>query len=117
MKKLLTLTLAIVVLGWISFAIASKNLNSSRSNIYRVVHPAGVNVGPILPKFDAAGSKITEATVRKILDDARFNGIKKIVIVPPNTIILLTNPADEREARQMAGEPAPSAGRPPKASR
>src|SRR3989304_7394404 len=112
MKKLLTLALALAVLGWVSFATAGANLNLSKSNIYRVMSPAGVNVAAILPKLDQAGSGVNEATVRKILNEAGISGINKILILQPNTIILLTTRADEPEARKMAGGSAPSVGGP-----
>lgn len=115
MKKFLTLTLALIALGWVSFAAATSNLNSSKSNIYRVITD-GVNVAAILPKLDQAGSGVNEATVRKILNDAGVSGINKILILQPNTIILLTNPADEQEARKMAGASAPGAGGPANAT-
>ena len=108
MKKLLTLalTLALVALG--SISLAGSNLNSSRSNIYRVTYDTtAVNLtqtAAVLKELDKIGPGANEATVRKLLQKQGVNLslIKKISILGPlnklETILILTNSADVPQA-------------------
>lgn len=114
MKKLLTLAFTLVALTWVSCAAASINLNSSRSNIYRVMYQQGVTPAQataILTELGkSGGSGLNEAMVRQVLRKAGVGGINKIILMPANrasalpTIILMTstNPADEQAAREIA---------------
>lgn len=96
-----------------SMAWAATNLNSSRSNIYRLTHdPAvtAVQAAAVLQELDKLGPGANEATVRMLLQKQGVNLslIKLIRIIPPGTtdklqtILILTNPADEGPARHIA---------------
>jgi hypothetical protein len=92
------------------------NLNSSRSNIYRLTYPADLasvdQAKALLVELDKLG-RAGEARLKKWLPaNFRQHGIdadrvKKIVILPAGkevketAIILLTDPADEAEARAV----------------
>ncbi len=111
MKRIPGLALVLVTLGWIVCAAAASNLNLSKSNINRLVYPPSVSqaqAAAILATLDQAGPGMNEATVTKALQKAGIRDIRKIVILPPSrtgslsTIILLTNPADEPAAREIA---------------
>jgi hypothetical protein len=111
MKKLLTLAIALVALGSISWA--SIALNSSRSNIYRLIYSADVmsqaQATAILVEMDKI-SPPNEATVKKWLAQnlkrhgVQTDHIKEVLFVPAAntrqliTIALLTNSADEPAA-------------------
>jgi hypothetical protein len=113
MKKLLTPALAFVAL--VSISWASINLNSSRSNSYRVIYAAPTvmikaQAEAVLEQLDKIG-RADEATVKKWLQkNLKLHGvhtenIKEVLFVPAAktknnliTIVLLTNAADEREA-------------------
>lgn len=99
--------LAAVVAG------ASINLNSSRSNIYRLTYPADLvksaQAHQLLAALDKLGPA-SEARLKQWLP-ANFkrygiaaDRVKKMVILPPDrerkeiAIILLTNPSDEAQA-------------------
>ena len=120
MKKMLTLTLALVVLGWVSFATATIHLNSSRSNVYRIMHTAGAlnptQVTAFVAKLNKGGSAVTEAMVKQYLQEVGVRGINTVLILPQTsegpTIILLPNAVDEQEARSMAGGSGPVTGAP-----
>jgi hypothetical protein len=125
MKKLLTLalTLALVALGSISWA--SISLNSSRSNIYRLIYPADVisqaQATAILGELDKAGKTVGASQVTEIIKrhGVRAEAVKKIVILPADktrkvtAIILLTNPADEAQARHIAADDSTGVTKPP----
>jgi hypothetical protein len=123
MKKLLTLALALVALGSISWA--SINLNSSRSNIYRLIYPADVisqaQATAILGELDKAGKTVGAGQVTEIIKKhgVRAEAVKKIVILPADktrkvtAIILLTNPADEAQARHIAAGDSTEVTKPP----
>lgn len=109
MKKLLTLALALLALA--SMAWASISLNSSRSGVYRVVYdealtPSQADV--IVKELSKFGPGVNEAAVRKLLQKTGVNLslIKKISILGPlnklETILILTNPANEAQAREIA---------------
>ncbi|MFI5165632.1 MAG: hypothetical protein ACHQQS_03350 [Thermoanaerobaculales bacterium] len=105
MKKSLALAgvfVAVASISWGSIA-----LNSSRSNIYRLVCPTNVataaKAAAILKALDKAGPGVTEAKVRTVLTQQGVNLslIKKIEIVPAAqrnekvpAILLLADPAD-----------------------
>ena len=95
----------------VSIAWAATNLNSSRSNNYRLVYPADVvtsaQAASILAELDKIGPKgdVNEATLRKILlkRGVPVGSIKKIVMrksvsIEITNIILLTDLADEAQA-------------------
>ena len=123
MKKLLTLVLAVVALGSISWA--GSNLNSSRSNNYRLIYSADVmsqtQATAILAELDKIGPA-DEAKLKKWLPAnfkshgiiADLNQLKKIIIRPADktrkqiTIIFLTDPADEAQAIAVSDEGVPN---------
>ena len=88
--------------------MAGSNLNSSRSNIYRVTYDTtAVNLtqtAAVLKELDKIGPGANEATVRKLLQKQGVNLslIKKISILGPlnklETILILTNSADVPQA-------------------
>lgn len=109
MKKLLVAALALFVLG--SASLASINLNSSRSNIYRLVCPKNVvtpaQSAAILKALDKIGPGVTEAKLREILNAQGVNLtlIKTIEIIPAAqrnekipAILLLAEPGDRAAA-------------------
>jgi hypothetical protein len=115
MKRLWTLgTVAGFLMAMASICLAATNLNSSRSNIYRLTYPADLasveQAKALLADLDKLGPA-GEAKLKKWLPgNFRRYGIeatrvRKIVILPKGkevketAIILLTDPADEAEAR------------------
>jgi len=115
MKRLLALSAVaslLVMMGSLSYATA--NLNLSKSNINRVVYPAGLvseaQAKAILVELDKAGGTIGAGQVTEIIKrhGVQTDRVKKIVILPADkpgrqiTVILLTNPADETQAREIA---------------
>lgn len=114
MRKLLTLSLALVAL--VSISWAASNLNSSRSNVYRVVYDTTcVNPGQaaaIGAELDKAGRTVREDQVTEILkrQGVRAGCIKKIVIRlgPLNAVLLLAKPEDEPAALAVSDEGVPS---------
>ena len=125
MKKLLTVALifAFVALGSISWA--SINLNSSRSNTYRLIYPSDLisqaQANAILAELNKAGKTVVASQVTEIMKKhgVRAEAVKKIVILPADktrkvtAIILLTNPADEAQARHIAGGDSTAVTKPP----
>jgi hypothetical protein len=92
---------------------ASINLNSSRSNIYRVTYSTDLATSAQVHQLLAALDKIGPAGEAKLKQWLAANfkrygiapdRVKKLVILPPDkerketAIILLTNPADEAQA-------------------
>lgn len=101
------ITSLLVVMASISWA--ALNLNSSKSNIYRMVYPTNVvtpaqaaatlrALDQIAPKRDAS-----EATLREVLrkQGVSVDRLKKIILRKDGTIIVLENPADEAQAAQF----------------
>jgi hypothetical protein len=97
----------------LSLASAATNLNSSRSNIYRLTYPTDLvsqeQVKALLEALDKLGPADQETLKKWLPANFRTHGIapdrvKKIVILPPDkerkeiAVILLTNPADEAAA-------------------
>lgn len=118
-----TLTGAIALMLALMFGAshswAAINLNSSKSNIYRVVYSADA-INPtqataVLKELDKSG-QVGEAQVRQILKKhgVRADSIKKIFWQPPGktsklpTLFLLTNPADEPAALAVSDEGVPN---------
>src|SRR3972149_6321591 len=107
MKKLLTLALALVAL--VSISWAATNLNSSRSNIYRMVYDTTAvtsrQAAAVLKKLDEIGPEANEATIRRLLQQRGVNLslIKKIAVSSDGKgnpcILILRNPAHEAAAR------------------
>ena len=96
-----------------TIAGASINLNSSRSNIYRVTYPTDLATSAQVRQLLAALDKLGPAGEAKLKQWLAANfkrygiapdKVKKLVILPPDkerkeiAIILLTNPADEAQA-------------------
>lgn len=115
MRRLLALSAVaglLVMMGSLSNATA--NLNLSKSNINRLVYPAGLvseaQANAILVELDKAGGTVGAGQVTEIIKrhGVQTDRVKKIVIVPADkpgkhgTVILLTNPADETQAREIA---------------
>lgn len=109
MKKLLTLALALVALS----LGASIALNSSRSNIYRLIYPASevsqAQATAILAELDKLGPSDEAALKHWFAQNFKRHGvqadhIKEIRFVPADktrklvTIALLTNSKDEPAA-------------------
>lgn len=105
-----SLLVAVGPMAW-----AATNLNTSRSNIYRLVYDT-IAVTPaqattILTELNKIGPGVNEATVRKLLQKQGVNLslIQKIDIVPAGqrsekipAILILKNPADGPAAREIA---------------
>jgi hypothetical protein len=96
-----------------TIAGASINLNSSRSNIYRVTYSTDLATSAQVHQLLAALDKLGPAGEAKLKQWLAANfkrygiapdRVKKLVILPPDkerkeiAIILLTNPADEAQA-------------------
>jgi hypothetical protein len=96
-----------------TIAGASINLNSSRSNIYRVTYSTDLATSTQVRQLLAALDKLGPAGEAKLKQWLAANfkrygiapdRVKKLVILPPDkerkeiAIILLTNPADEAQA-------------------
>jgi len=109
MKKLLILAFALVAVPLDSSA--SIALNSSRSNIYRLVVPANVvtpsQAAAVLKALDRIGTGVNEATLRRVLMQQGVDEklIKKIEIIPAAqrnekipAILLLADPGDKAAA-------------------
>jgi len=107
-------TLGVIALLFLaSIAWAASNLNSSRSNIYRLTYPSDLaspaQVKALLAELDKMGPA-DEAKLKQWLaaNFRRFgiadDRIKKLIVLPPSKemretgIILLTNTADEAAA-------------------
>jgi hypothetical protein len=104
-----------------SICFAATNLNSSRSNIYRLVYDPTLvtssQATAILAELDKIGPKgnVDEATLRKILlkRGVPVGSIKKIVMrksvsIEIMNIILLTDLADEAQALAVSDEGTPA---------
>ncbi|MBI4381795.1 MAG: hypothetical protein HY574_11480 [candidate division NC10 bacterium] len=105
-----------------SICFAATNLNSSRSNIYRVTYDTEVvspaQASALLADLDKLGPA-DEATLKRWLPatlkkhGVRADRVKKIVVLPASntrktiTIIFLRNPADEAQAIAVSDEGAP----------
>ena len=94
-----------------SICFAAKNLNSSKSNVNRVVSDGmtSTQVAALRTKLDTI-PRVDEAAVRKALQELSIpTNFKLIRIIPgkPNTVLLLMNPANANEARIAVGDPGP----------
>ena len=104
----------ILLVTMASLAWAAANLNSSKSNVYRVTYDTtavtAAQATAVLHALDKIGPGVNEAGVRRVLQQQGVNlsAIRKISIVPPDRtrkeplILLLTNPADEAQALAAA---------------
>ena len=120
-------TIASLVVGLIvtltSMVHAATNLNSSRSNNYRLVYSGVVTstqATAILAELDTVSPRgnVDEATLRTILRKhlgaAKYESIRKIILRPADgtrksgSIIILDNPADEPQAIAVSDEGAPA---------
>jgi len=106
-----------------SVSVAATNLNSSRSNIYRLVYSSdglsSAQASAILLDLDKAG-RLDEAKAGQLIQQllskhgVKAGTIKKVTVRPWDpkgktmSIILLTNPADEAQAIAVSdgGTPA-----------
>jgi hypothetical protein len=115
MKRLLTLSaIASLIVMMLSLSHAATNLNLSRSNSYRLVYPTDLvsdtQAKAILAALDKAGRTVGAVQVTEIIkkQGVQTDHIKKILILPADkpgnqiTVILLTNPADATQAREIA---------------
>jgi hypothetical protein len=111
----LSLGFAVIAAVFVTYvALANTNLNSSRSNVYRVTYSTDLASKPQISALLAALDKLGPTDEAKLkqwlpanfrrcgIDPAR---IKKLIIMRPGkdvketSVILLTNPADEAQAR------------------
>lgn len=118
-RPLLFGAILFALLGMTSTAWAAANLNSSKSNIYRVIYDTSavspVQASALLVGLDKLGPA-DEATLKKWLpanfrkNGIRSDAIKKIIVLPMNdarksiSIIFLRNPADEPAALAVSDE-------------
>ncbi len=115
MKRQLTLSaVASLLVMMLSLSYATANLNLSKSNINRLVYPTDLvseaQATAILGELDKAGRTVGAGQVTEIIKrhGVQTDRVKKIVILPADkpgkqtTVILLTNPADETQAREIA---------------
>ena len=117
--------LASLVMTLAAVSHAATNLNSSRSNVYRLVYPPVVTPAQataILAELDKVkpGGDVDEATVRAILQKhigavKSARNQKLIIIIRPaggtpklKSILLLENAADEPQAIAVSDEGAPA---------
>lgn len=117
MKRLVTLALALVAMG--SAAWGSINLNSSRSNIYKIAYPPSVMTSAqataVLADLDK-NPRADDAALKRILQShgVRIENIKQILRQPADkthklpTIIFLTDPKDAPAALAVTDEGTPS---------
>ena len=95
-----------LIVGMASICFAATNLNSSRSNNYKLVYSetlvTSAQAASILAELDKIRPKgdVDEATLRKVLlkHGVPLGGIKKIIMRSGGRIILLTDLADEGQA-------------------
>ena len=115
MKRLLTLSaVASLLVMMLSLSYAASNLNLSKSNINRLVYPTDLvteaQANAILAELDKAGRTVGAGQVTEIIKrhGVQTDRVKKIVILPADkpgkqiAVILLTNPAAEAQAREIA---------------
>lgn len=115
MKRLFILgAISSVLVAMLSLSWAGSNLNSSRSNIYRLTYDTAVvspaQASAILADLDKTGRTVGAGRVTEIIKrhGVQTDRVKKIVIRPADkmrkqtTILLLTNPADEPQALALS---------------
>ena len=103
-----------LLLGIVSVSWAATNFNSSRSNIYRLTYPTDLlsqsQADAILADLDQLGPADQAKLKKWLASNFRKHGVdpsrvKKIVVLEPDkdrkepAVLLLTNPADESQAR------------------
>ena len=101
--------IASLLVAMASTSWAATNLNTSRSNIYRMVYPTNVvtpaQAAATLRELDQIAPKrdVSEATLRGALrkSGVPVDRIKKIILRKDGTIIVLENPADEAQAAEF----------------
>ena len=108
MKRLfLVAAITSLLLTMASISWATANLNLSKSNINRVIHDGGMTstqAAALVAEFDKM-PPVDDAAVRKTLQKLFIpTNFKLIRIIPgkPTTVLLLTNPAHEAEAKRIA---------------
>ena len=103
---------------------AATNLNSSKSNVYRLIYPTDAvspaQAAAILADLDAATQQsqgrinLEGAVSQALTKQGLGTQIKKTIIKPASaagqltTIIILSNPADEAQAIAVADEGVPA---------
>ena len=103
--------ITVLLVAMASICFAATNLNSSRSNIYRLVYDPTVvtasQAAATLKELDKIGPGVNEATLKQILsrNGVNISLIKMIRIIPATqrpegipAILLLKQPADEGQA-------------------
>jgi hypothetical protein len=105
---------ASLFVAMVSVSSAATNFNSSRSNIYRLTYPTDLlsqsQADAILADLDQDGPADQAKLKKWLASNFRKHGVdasrvKKIVVLAPDkerkepAILLLTNPADEAQAR------------------
>jgi hypothetical protein len=113
----------VILFSAVFFSQAATNLNSSKSNVNRLIYPADTvspaQAAAILADLDTAtksGGRVNlEGAVNEALKKQGLETkIKKIIIKPASargqltTIIILSNPADEAQAIAVADEGVPA---------
>jgi hypothetical protein len=132
MKTRVFVAMASLVMTIASLSYGATNLNSSKSNIYRLVYPPAVTpaqAAAILAELDKAKPKgnANEATVRAIVNKhigaiKSARGQNLVIVVRPaagpgklTSVLLLESAADEAEALAVsdegAGDPKPVKGK------
>ncbi|MEW6145772.1 MAG: hypothetical protein AB1598_12220 [Thermodesulfobacteriota bacterium] len=113
---------AVFIMLVVPFSRAGSNLNSSKSNLYKLVYSTDAvsssQAAAILADLDAAtqsqGRVNLDAAVGQALNKQGLDTkIKKTIIRPAaagqlTTIIILSNPADEAQAIAVADEGVPA---------
>lgn len=121
--KYLAVSAVVFLLMAVTVSRAATNLNSSRSNIYRLIYSSDTvsqaQAAAILADLDAAaqsGGRVNlQAAVGEALKKQGLDTkIKKTIIRPASaagqldTVIILSNPADEAQAIAVADEGVPA---------
>ena len=120
----ISFVLSLLIFGAVLYAGAATNLNSSRSNIYRLIYPTDTvsqaQAAAILADLDAATQQsqgrinLEGAVSQALTKQGLGTQIKKTIIRPASvagqltTIIILSNPADEAQAIAVSDEGVPA---------
>ena len=122
-RRFVAVAMGSVLVAMASLALGATNLNSSRSNIYRLVYPPAVTpaqAAAILAELEKAKPKgnADEATVRAIVNKhigavKSARGASLVIVVRPATgpqaltsVLLLESAADEAAALAVSDEGA-----------
>ena len=122
-RRFVAVAMGSVLVAMASLALGAANLNSSKSNIYRLVYPPAVTpaqAAAILAELEKAKPKgnADEATVRAIVNKhigaiKSARGANLVIVVRPATgpqaltsVLLLESAADEAAALAVSDEGA-----------